>query len=124
MERFRQVAGLDVVHVPYRGGAGPAVTGMLGGETHVMFVSLASVVSLVQAGKLKALAVSTVRRIDALPQVPTMAEAGFPEMVSGAWQGVFVPAGTPRPIVDRLHSALLATLASPEQGSGSRCGMR
>ncbi len=114
MERFRQAAGLDVVHIPYRGGAGPAVTGLLGGETHVMFVSLAPVLSFIQAGRLKALAVSTARRIDALPQVPTMGEAGFPDMVSGSWQGLFVPAGTPRPIVDRLHKAVLATLESAD----------
>jgi tripartite-type tricarboxylate transporter receptor subunit TctC len=114
MERFRKAAGLDVVHVPYKGGAGPAVNGMLGGETHVMFVSLSSAIAFIQAGRLKALAISTPKRSEALPQVPTMAEAGFPEMVSGSWQGVFVPAGTPRAIVDRLHAALLAALDAPE----------
>ena len=114
MEQLRNAANIDVVHIPYKGGAGPAVTGMLGGETHVMFVTLASVVSLVQAGKLKALAVATAKRIDPLPQTPTMVEAGFPQMVSGAWQGVFVPAGTPRPVVNKLHAALLTALASPD----------
>ena len=114
MEQFRKVAAIDVVHIPYKGGAGPAVVGMLGGETHAMFVTVASALSFVQAGRLKALGISSTRRIDALPQVPTMAEAGFPQMVSGSWQGVFVPAGTPRPIVDKLHAALLATLGSPE----------
>jgi tripartite-type tricarboxylate transporter receptor subunit TctC len=114
MEQFRKVAAIDVVHIPYKGGAGPAVTGMLGGETHAMFVTVASALSFVQAGKLKALGISSTRRIDALPQVPTMVEAGFPEMVSGSWQGVFVPAGTPRKIVDKLHVALLATLGTPE----------
>lgn len=114
MEQLRKVANLDVVHIPYKGGAGPAVTGLLGGETHVMFVTLPSVITFIQAGKLKPLGISTAKRIDALPQVPTMAEAGFPEMVSGSWQGVFAPAGTPRPIVDKLHAAILATLGSPE----------
>jgi tripartite-type tricarboxylate transporter receptor subunit TctC len=114
MEQFRRVAGIDVVHIPYKGGAGPAITGMLGGETHVMFVTLASAISLIKAGKLKPLGISTVRRIDALPQVPTMTEAGFPQMVSGSWQGVFVPAGTPRPVVNKLHAALVATLGAPE----------
>jgi len=114
MEQFMKVAGLKIVHIPYKGGAGPAVTGMLGGETQVMFVTLSSAISFIQAGRLKALGISTTKRIDALPQVPTMIEAGYPDMVSSSWQGVFVPAGTPRPIVDKLHSALLATLNSPE----------
>ncbi len=114
MEQLRKTAHLDVVHIPYKGGAGPAVTGMLGGEIHVMFVTLASVMSQIQAGRLKPLGISTATRLDALPQVPTMAESGFPEMVSGAWQGVFVPAGTPRAIVDRLHAALVAMLGTAE----------
>ncbi len=114
MEHFMKLANLKIVHIPYKGGAGPAVIGLLGGETQVMFVTLSSAISFIQAGKLKALGISTAKRIDALPQVPTMAEAGYPEMVSSSWQGVFVPAGTPRPILDKLHAALLATLDSPE----------
>jgi len=114
MEQFMKVAGLKIVHIPYKGGAGPAVAGMLGGETQVMFVTLSSAISFIQAGRLKALGISTTKRIDALPQVPTMIEAGYPDMVSSSWQGVFVPAGTPRPIIYKLHSALLATLNSPE----------
>jgi len=114
MERFKQFAKLDMVHIPYKGGAGPAVTGLLGGETQLMFVTLSSALAFVQAGKLKALGISTANRIDALPQVPTMAESGFPEMVSSSWQGVFVPAGTPRPIVEKLLAALHATFALPD----------
>jgi tripartite-type tricarboxylate transporter receptor subunit TctC len=114
MEQFMKIANLNIVHIPYKGGAGPAVTGMLGGETQVMFVTLSSAIAFVQAGRLKPLGISTTKRIDALPQVPTMAEAGYPEMVSSSWQGVFVPAGTPRPIVEKLHAALLATLDSPD----------
>jgi tripartite-type tricarboxylate transporter receptor subunit TctC len=114
MEQFMKVAALKIVHIPYKGGAGPAVTGMLGGETQVMFVTLSSAISFIQAGRLKALGISTIKRIDALPQVPTMIEAGYPDMVSSSWQGVFLPVGTQRPIVDKLHWALLATLSSPE----------
>jgi len=114
MEQLRKVAILDLVHIPYKGGAGPAVTGVVGGETHVMFVTLPSAITFIMAGKLKPLGISTARRIEALPRVPTMAESGFPEMTSGAWQGLFAPAGTPRPIVEKLHAAILATLASPE----------
>jgi len=114
MERFMKLANLNMVHIPYKGGAGPAVTGMLGGETQVMFVTLSSAISFIQAGRLKGLGISTTKRIEALPQVPTMTEAGYPEMVSSSWQGVFVPAGTPRPIVEKIHAALLATMDSPE----------
>jgi tripartite-type tricarboxylate transporter receptor subunit TctC len=114
MERFKKLADLNIVHIPYKGGAGPAVTGMLGGETQIMFVTLSSAIAFIQAGRLNALAISTNNRIDALPQVPTMVEAGYPDMVSSSWQGVFVPAGTPRPIVEKLHSALLATMEAPE----------
>jgi tripartite-type tricarboxylate transporter receptor subunit TctC len=114
MEHFMRLADVKLVHIPYKGGAGPAVVGMLGGETQVMFVTLSSAMSFIQAGKLKALGISTSKRIDALPQVPTMAESGYPEMVSSSWQGVFVPAGTPRPVVEKLHAALLATLEAPE----------
>ena len=109
-----KAANVSIVHIPYKGGAGPAVIGLLGGETQVMFVTLASAISFVQAGRLKALAVTTPKRIEVLPQVPTMVEAGYPDMVSSSWQGVFVPAGTPRPIVEKLHAALLTTMASAE----------
>jgi tripartite-type tricarboxylate transporter receptor subunit TctC len=114
MERFMRFANLKIVHIPYKGGAGPAVTGLIGGETQLMFVTLSSALTFIQAGRLRALGISTAGRIDALPHVPTMAEAGYPEMVSSSWQGVFVPAGTPRPIVERLHAALLATFESPD----------
>jgi tripartite-type tricarboxylate transporter receptor subunit TctC len=114
MENFMKITGVKMVHIPYKGGAGPAVTGMLGGETQVMFVTLSSAISFVQAGRLKPLGLSTSKRIDALPQVPTMIEAGYPDMVSSSWQGVFVPAGTPRPVVEKLHQAVVATMAAPE----------
>jgi len=114
MENFMKLTGTKLVHIPYKGGAGPAVTGMLGGETQVMFVTLSSAIAFVQAGKLKALGLSTTRRIDALPQVPTMIEAGYPDMVSSSWQGVFVPAGTPRAVVDKLHQAVLAAMATQD----------
>ncbi|MGZ5081527.1 MAG: Bug family tripartite tricarboxylate transporter substrate binding protein [Usitatibacter sp.] len=114
MERFMKLANLKIVHIPYKGGAGPAVTGLLGGETQCMFVTLPSALAFVQAGRLRALAVTTTQRIDSLPNVATLVEAGYPDMVSSSWQGVLVPAGTPRAIVDRLHAALLATLDSPE----------
>ena len=114
MDRFMKTNGVEIVHVPYKGGAGPAVAGLLAGDTHVMFVTLSSAMAFVQAGRLKALGISTDRRLDALPQVPTMIEQGFTDMVSSSWQGIFVPAGTPRPVVERLYASLTNLLASPE----------
>jgi tripartite-type tricarboxylate transporter receptor subunit TctC len=108
MEWFMRMAKVRMVHIPYKGGAGPAVTGLLGGETQLMFVTLSSAMAFVQAGRLKPLAVTTRQRVETLPQVPTMIEAGYPEMVSTSWQGVFVPAGTPRAVVEKLHAALVA----------------
>ena len=114
MEQFRKLAAIDVVHIPYKGGAAPALTGMLSGETHGMFVTVSAALSFIQAGRLKALGISSTKRIDVLPRVPTMVEAGFSGMISGSWQGIFVPVGTPRPIVEMLHGALLAALGSTE----------
>jgi tripartite-type tricarboxylate transporter receptor subunit TctC len=114
MERFMKMASISMVHIPYKGGAGPAVTGLLSSDTHFMFVTLSSAMAFIQAGRLKALGVTTPRRLEGLPQVPTFIEAGYPEMVSSSWQGLFVPAGTPRAIVEKLDAALHATLAAPE----------
>jgi tripartite-type tricarboxylate transporter receptor subunit TctC len=114
MEQFMKSADLKMVHIPYKGGAGPAVTGLLGGETQLMFVTLSSAMTFVQAGRLRALAVTTASRLEALAQVPTMVEAGYADMVSSSWQGVFVPAGTPRAIVDKLHAALVAAFETAD----------
>jgi len=114
MERFMKMANVSMVHIPYKGGAGPAVAGLLSGDTHFMFVTLSSAMAFIQAGRLKALGVTTAKRLESLPQVPTMIEAGYPEMLSSSWQGLFVPAGTPRAIVEKLDAALHATLAAPE----------
>jgi len=114
MELLRMAEGLDMVHVPYKGGAGPAVAGLMGGETHVMFTTAASAIGQVRGGKLRLLAVTSARRMEQAPAAPTMAESGYPEFVTGSWQGVFVPTGTPRDIVERLYKATIQTLASPE----------
>jgi len=115
MEVFRKVAGnLDMVHVPYKGGAGPAVAGLAGGETHMMFVTASSAMTFVKNGRVKLLAVTSSKRLAAFPDTPTMAESGFPELTSGSWQGVFVPTGTPKEVVDKLYSALMETMKTPE----------
>jgi tripartite-type tricarboxylate transporter receptor subunit TctC len=114
MEKLRKSAGLDMVHVPYRGGAGPAVAALSAGETHVMFVTASSAMPMVQSGRLKVLAVSAGKRLEAVPSAPTMREAGYPGFETGSWQGLFVPAGTPRAVVTRLYDAARKTMSSPE----------
>ena len=94
MELFRRAAGgMDMVHIPYKGGAGPAVTGLIAGETQLMFTTAPSALGYIKGGRLKVLAVTSAKRIAALPDVPTMVESGFPRSVTGSWQGIFVPAG-------------------------------
>jgi tripartite-type tricarboxylate transporter receptor subunit TctC len=114
MELFMRQAGITLVQVAYKGGAGSAAIGLLGGEVQCAFVTLASVMTHVNAGKLKVLGVAAPERVAALPDVPVMAEVGFPSMRSGSWQGVYVPAGTPRAIVDKLHAAFAKVLRDPE----------
>jgi tripartite-type tricarboxylate transporter receptor subunit TctC len=114
MEVFKKDAGLDVVHVPYKGGAGPAVTDVLGGHVDLMFTTISSAMEFVKDKKVKALAVTTRERMAELPDIPTMYELGWKNLVTSSWQGVLVPTGTPRPIVDKLHAAIVKVLADPE----------
>ncbi|HZS69521.1 MAG TPA: tripartite tricarboxylate transporter substrate binding protein [Burkholderiales bacterium] len=114
MELFRKLNALDMVHVPYKGGAGPATAGLMGGETNLMFATAASAMPGVKSGRLKPLAVTSTKRIDTLPEVPTVAEAGFPDLKAGSWQGIFVPTGTPREVVDRLFSVATQVMKEPE----------
>jgi tripartite-type tricarboxylate transporter receptor subunit TctC len=105
MELFRQAAGgMDMVHIPYKGGAGPAVTGLIAGETQLMFTTAPSALGFIKGGRLRVLAVTSAKRIAALPDVPTMVESGFPRSVTGSWQGIFVPQGTPPQVVDKLFA--------------------
>ena len=114
MEVFKKDAGLDMVHVPYKGGAGPAVTDVLGGHVDLMFTTLSSAMEFVKEKKVKALAVTTRERMADLPDIPTMHELGWKNLVTSSWQGVLVPTGTPRPLVDKLHAAIVKVLAEPE----------
>jgi len=113
MEVFRQAAGLNMTQVPYKGGAGPAIVDLLGGHVDVMFVTISSAAEHVKSGALKALAVTTRDRVTSLPEVPTMLELGYPEGVSSSWQGLFAPAGTPQPIIAKLHAAVVHAMADP-----------
>jgi tripartite-type tricarboxylate transporter receptor subunit TctC len=114
MELFKKDAGLDMVHVPYKGGAGPAVTDVLAGHVDIMFTTLPSAMEFVKTRTVKALAVTTRERMVDLPDMPTMYELGWKNLVTSSWQGVLVPAGTPRPMVDRMHDAIVKVLADPE----------
>jgi len=114
MERFMKQTGIQMVHVPYKGGAGPAITALLAGETSVMFVTLSSAASQVRAGKLKLLAVSAPQRLSAFPNTPTLAEAGLSEMTTGSWQGVFAPTGTPAEVVVKLYAMLIQVMDTPD----------
>ena len=114
MEQFRHRLGLQMTQVPYKGGAGPAIIDLLAGNVDVMFVTLSSAAQFVKAGKLKAFAVTTKERVESLPELPTVVELGFPEDVSGSWQGLFAVAGTPQPIVAKLHAAVLKAMADPD----------
>jgi len=117
MENLRKAAGgLEMVHVPYKGGAGPAVSALVAGETHIMFVTASSAMPMVGAGRLKVLAVAASKRLQPLPNAPTMQEAGYPGFDTGSWQGIFVPAGTPKDVVDKLYDVTVRTMKSPEVG--------
>ncbi|MDO5290427.1 MAG: tripartite tricarboxylate transporter substrate binding protein [Pseudomonadota bacterium] len=111
-ELFAHMGQVQMQHVPYRG-SGPAVTDMLGGQVNYMFDSITSAKPHIQSGKLRALGVTTAKRSAALPDVPTIAEAGLPGYDLSPWFAVFMPAGTPAPIVQKLNTALLAAMAKP-----------
>jgi tripartite-type tricarboxylate transporter receptor subunit TctC len=113
MEVFRKDASLDMVHVPYKGGAGPAVQDIVGGHVDIMFTTISSAMEFVRTKTIKALAVTTRQRMAELPEVPTMYELGWHNLVTSSWQGVLVPANTPRAIVDKLHAAIVKVLAEP-----------
>lgn len=112
-EVFASMAQLKLLHIPYKG-SGPAVTDMLGGQVDLMFDSITSARSHIQSGKLLALGVTSARRSPALPEVPTLAEAGVPGYEVSPWFAVFAPAGTPADVVARLNKALITALRQPE----------
>lgn len=111
-EQFKAQSGVDIAHIPYKGGP-PALNDVLGGQVPMMFNNLPAIVELVNAGKLRALAVGDARRAKQLPQVPTMEEAGLKGYSSIVWNGVLVRAGTPPEIVQYLSRQIAAALESP-----------
>ncbi len=114
METLRKLASLDMVHVPYKGGAGPAVAGLMGGETQVMFATAASAMPAVKGGKAKPLGVTSTVRLEQVPNAATMVEQGYPDLSASSWQGLFVPVGTPKDVIEKLHQAGVETMKTPE----------
>jgi tripartite-type tricarboxylate transporter receptor subunit TctC len=112
-ELFRIMAGVDIVHVPYKGG-GAAVTDLLAGQVSMYFSTTPSSMPFVRAGRLRALAVTSARRSPIVPDVPTIAESGLPGYEQSAWHGIFAPAGTPAAIVGKLNDELVRILRLPE----------
>ena len=112
-EQFKQVSGTDIAHVPYRGAA-PAVQDLVAGHVTMMFDILTLAVPQVKAGKVRALAVAAPQRVAALPDVPTMAEAGLPQLEGGPWFGLLVPAGTPRAVVEWLNGEARKAFEAPD----------
>jgi tripartite-type tricarboxylate transporter receptor subunit TctC len=111
-ELYKQLAGLDLIHVPYRGSP-PAVQGLLGGETQIYITAFSSVAGNVNSGKLKALAVASPQGLSILPAVPSTAQQGLPELVTGNWWGLSAPNGTDEKIIKKLGDAIREILADP-----------
>lgn len=112
-EMFKMVARANMLHVPYRGSA-PAVTDLLGGQVQSMFDNTPSSLPHVQGGRLRAIAITSAQRSPLLPDVPTVAESGFPGFDVQSWFGIAAPAGTPRPVIDRLNAEINKALALPD----------
>ncbi len=113
LELLKLKSGIDITHVPYKG-SGPALTDMLGGQVDLLFETPIAAAPYLKSGKLRAIAVSSAKRAPSLPDVPTIAESGVPGYEVVSWQGVFAPAGTPKPIVERLHTEITKILAQPD----------
>ncbi len=112
-ELFRVMAGVDIVHIPYKGG-GAAVTDLLAGQVSMYFGTTPSTVPYVRAGRLRALAVTSLKRSRATPDIPTMAESAIPGFENAAWHGLMAPAGTPAAVIEKLHAEVTRALRLPE----------
>lgn len=112
-ELLKVTAGLDIRHVPYKG-ASPAMVSTMSGETQLTITTTVVASPLVKAGRLRAIAIASEKRVSTFPALPTVAESGIKGTESNSWYGMLVPAATPRPIVDRLHAALIKALAAPD----------
>lgn len=112
-EMFKDAAGIDLMHVPYKG-SGTALVDLVGGQVQMSFDTMPSVLGQIKSAKMRALAVTTPQRNPQLPQVPTMAEAGLPQVDISAWYGIYMPAATPKAVQQKVHDAVNEVLAMPE----------
>jgi tripartite-type tricarboxylate transporter receptor subunit TctC len=112
-EMFKDAAGVDVAHVPYKG-SGPALVDLIGGQVQMSFDTMPSVIGQIRNNKIRALAVTTARRNPQLPNVPTLAEAGIPNLEMSAWYGIYMPSSTPKAVQDKVYEAVTKVLAMPE----------
>jgi tripartite-type tricarboxylate transporter receptor subunit TctC len=120
MERLERAAGIELTHVPYKGGAGQAIPAMIAGEVQVAFFNMASLLPHIRSGRLKPLAAVPAQRLPELPNVPTLAEQGYPGIGTNAWQGLFAPAATPRPVIDKLYAAVARALGQEKDSLATK----
>ena len=112
--KFLKLAGIDMTHVPYKGGAGQMIPAIIGNEVQFMFINMASSLPHIKTGRIKPLAITTDKRRPELPNVPTTAESGFPGVGTNAWNGLFAPAGIPKPLLQKIHADVVKVMESPD----------
>lgn len=112
--KFLKIAGIEMTHVPYKGGAGQMIPAIMGNEVQFMFINMASSLPHIRTGRIKPLAITTPERRPELPNVPTTAESGFPGVGTNAWNGLFAPARVPKPVLNRIHADVVKVMESPE----------
>jgi tripartite-type tricarboxylate transporter receptor subunit TctC len=112
-EMVKMAAGIDMVHIPYRGGA-PALVALMAGDVDLVVAQVPSGAQLIKAGRVRGIAISGDKRSPAIPEIPTINESGLPGFDATSWYCIVVPAGTPRPVINRLHTELVKILQSPE----------
>ncbi len=112
--KFLKAAGIEMTHVPYKGGAGQMIPALMGNEVQFMFINMASSISNIRAGRIKPLAITTPQRRPELPSVPTTAESGFPGIGTNAWNGLFAPAGIPKARLAQIHADVVKVMTSSE----------
>jgi tripartite-type tricarboxylate transporter receptor subunit TctC len=111
--KFLKIAGIEMTHVPYKGGAGQMIPAIMGNEVQFMFINMASSLPHIRTGRIKPLAITTPERRPELPNVPTTAESGYPGVGTNAWNGLFAPAGIPKPLLNRIHADVVKVMESP-----------